>query len=52
MTYSALIPSYRVSSQIEVFGMWGDALTVSKPNSMFKSSDAVSAMYYMRRSKG
>ncbi|AFU72005.1 hypothetical protein BAST_1436 [Bifidobacterium asteroides PRL2011] len=32
--------------------MWGDALTVSKPNSMFKSSDAVSAMYYMRRSKG
>ena len=32
--------------------MCGDALTVSKSNSVFEASDAVSAMYYTRRSKG
>lgn len=39
-------------NQIEVLGMWSDAPIVSKSNSRFKTSDAVSSMYYVRRHKG
>ena len=48
-----LIPSYRPRQPNRRHRhVGGDALTVSKPNSTYKAADAVSAMYYMRRSKG